>query len=141
MSSHVELIRAHMRRIVLLVAVLAPFGGPAPGAEPKPGETGAVVPSAPPSARREATPASKVSGAEAAFHACSQRADLLFVRKCVQGCMIDSKTSSRVMQQSREREECQLRCGHQPEMAAFIQGCLQRAARVQPARPRPAARM
>jgi hypothetical protein len=65
--------------------------------------------------------------AEAAMRACAARADLLFVRKCVQACMIDSKSRTRVFQETLGRVECQVNCGHQPEMISFVQSCTARA--------------
>ncbi|BDG01396.1 hypothetical protein [Anaeromyxobacter oryzae] len=107
-------------RFVVALALLTSLAGAASAGEQK--QAAAAAPAA--------SPPSPAAVQPAALHACSQRADLLFVRKCLQACMIDSKTNTRVMQQSREREECQLRCGHQPEMASFVQACLERAARV-----------
>jgi hypothetical protein len=71
-----------------------------------------------------AAPADRES---AALHACAQRADLLFVRKCVQACMIDSKTRTRVLQDSFERDTCQQKCGHQRELPSFMEACMKRA--------------
>jgi hypothetical protein len=74
-----------------------------------------------------AAPPAAAGREAAALHACTQRADLLFVRKCVQACMIDSKTKTRVLQDSFDRETCQQRCGHQRELPSFMETCMRRA--------------
>jgi hypothetical protein len=108
-------------RSLFVVAVLA--AAVAVRAEPTSGSAAQVGPAAPRAAPAKA-PAERQA---AALRACSQRADLLFVRKCVQACMIDSKSKTRVLQESFDRDTCQQRCGHQRELPSFVDACLRRA--------------
>jgi hypothetical protein len=111
----------------LLVLALAAACPRAWAAEPAQAKPQATTPPAPDAKTPPAPNAKTPAKGDAAFKACSQRADLLFVRKCLQACMIDSKTNTRVMQSSVQRDECQLKCGSQPEKLAFLQSCMTRA--------------
>lgn len=88
-------------------------------------------------ARADAAPVAALHAqptkADAALQSCSRRADLLFVRRCVQACMIDSKSRTRVLQDTVGREECQQQCGRQKQLALFVDACMQRAGYAAPA--------